>query len=129
MKKSLVGGLLLAVGIMTGCSNNDDTIVIGGKPWTEQYILPQILGQYIEEKSDLTVEYKEGLGSTGILHPALQDGEIDIYVEYTGTGLGEVLKYDDITGITNDEAYERVAKGYEETQNSTWMPRLGFENA
>lgn len=129
LKKILVIGGLAGALFTAGCSNSDDTIVIGGKPWTEQYILPQIVGQYIEANSDLKVEYKEGLGSTGILHPALQDGEIDIYVEYTGTGLGEVLKYEDITGITSDEAYDRVVKGYEETQNSTWMPRLGFENS
>lgn len=128
-KKILVIGGLAGALFTAGCSNSDDTIVIGGKPWTEQYILPQIVGQYIEANSDLNVKYKEGLGSTGILHPALQNGEIDIYVEYTGTGLGEVLKYEDITGITSDEAYDRVVKGYEETQNSTWMPRLGFENS
>lgn len=128
MKKYLMLVGLTLTAILAGCGN-DDEIVIGGKPWTEQYILPQIIGQYIEANSTYKVSYKEGLGATGILTPALQDGDIDLYVEYTGTGLMDVLKIADIQGLTSDEAYALVKEGYANDLSITWMPRLGFENA
>ncbi|MGI2328824.1 glycine betaine ABC transporter substrate-binding protein [Planococcus sp. YIM B11945] len=130
MKKIIFGSLLLA-SVLAGCSASGDSeepIVIGGKPWTEQYILPQILGQYIEANSDYAVEYKEGLGEVSILTPALEQGDIDLYVEYTGTGLKDVLKEESVSGQSSEEVLDRVRKGYEETLNATWLEPLGFEN-
>jgi glycine betaine/choline ABC-type transport system substrate-binding protein len=45
---------------------------VSGKPWTEQYILPQVIGQYIEANTEYAVEYEEGLGEVAILTPALE---------------------------------------------------------
>ncbi|PSL40517.1 osmoprotectant transport system substrate-binding protein [Planomicrobium soli] len=133
MRKSILGGLLAAAVVLSGCSSgtggeSTDPIVIGGKPWTEQYILPQLLGQYIEANSDYTVEYKEGLGEVAILTPALEKGDIDMYVEYTGTGLKDVLKEESVTGQSSEEVLERVRQGYEEKLEATWLEPLGFEN-
>ncbi|WKA55258.1 glycine betaine ABC transporter substrate-binding protein [Planococcus shixiaomingii] len=133
MKKSVVGVLLAVSVVVSGCSpgaggESADPIIIGGKPWTEQYILPQILGQYIEANSDYTVEYEEGLGEVAILTPALEQGDIDLYVEYTGTGLKDVLKEESVAGQSSEEVLDRVRKGYEETLNATWLEPLGFEN-
>jgi osmoprotectant transport system substrate-binding protein len=134
MKKKIVFGVLLAVsGILAGCGSETggesaEPIVIGGKPWTEQYILPQLLGQYIEANSEYEVEYEEGLGEVAILTPALEQGDIDLYVEYTGTGLKDVLKEESVPGQSSEEVLERVRKGYEETLKATWLEPLGFEN-
>lgn len=133
MKKELT--LVLAAGALvlsgcggTGSGDETDPIIIGGKPWTEQYILPHILGQYIEANSDYTVEYEEGLGEVSILTPALEDGEIDMYVEYTGTGLKDVLKQETEPGQTSEEVLQLVREGYEEELGATWLEPLGFEN-
>lgn len=134
MKKSVLGILLASAVVLSGCSGsgadgeNAEPIVIGGKPWTEQYILPQILGQYIEANSNYKVEYEEGLGEVAILTPALEQGDIDLYVEYTGTGLKDVLKEESVPGQSSEEVLERVRKGYEETLKATWLEPLGFEN-
>ncbi|MDN7246615.1 glycine betaine ABC transporter substrate-binding protein [Planococcus shenhongbingii] len=131
MKKSVMGILLGAVIVLAGCgasSEGSEPIVIGGKPWTEQYILPHILGQYIEANSDYTVEYEDGLGEVSILTPALEKGDIDLYVEYTGTGLKDVLKEESKPGQSSEEVLERVRQGYEENLNATWLEPLGFEN-
>ncbi|WKA51496.1 glycine betaine ABC transporter substrate-binding protein [Planococcus liqunii] len=131
MKKIAMIILLAASVGLAGCGSGGegkDPIVIGGKPWTEQYILPHILGQYIEANSEYTVEYEDGLGEVSILTPALEKGDIDMYVEYTGTGLKDVLKEESQPGQSSEEVLERVRKGYEETLNATWLEPLGFEN-
>lgn len=132
MKKGFT--LVLAAGALalSGCGGSSgdtsDPIVIGGKPWTEQYILPHILGQYIEANSDYTVEYEEGLGEVSILTPALEQGDIDLYVEYTGTGLKDVLKQESEPGQSSEEVLQLVREGYEAEYDATWLEPLGFEN-
>ncbi|MDE4084744.1 glycine betaine ABC transporter substrate-binding protein [Planococcus maritimus] len=130
MKKTAFGVLLGTSAILAACSGGAESepIVIGGKPWTEQYILPHIVGQYIEANSDYSVEYEEGLGEVAILTPALEQGDIDLYVEYTGTGLKDVLKRESTPGQSSEEVLEEVRAGYEEELGATWLEPLGFEN-
>ncbi len=66
-------------------------IRIGSKTFTESYILGEILAQLLEEQH-IVVDRKLGMGGTGILFHALQEGEIDMYVEYTGTIAEAILK-------------------------------------
>lgn len=128
MKRILL--LLTALGLLlAACGSKENTVTISGKPWTEQYILPYILGMMIEEHTDIDVKYEEGLGEVAILTPAIDKGEIDIYVEYTGTGLMDVLEEETEPGESSDSVYERVKKGYEDKFAVTWLEPLGFENA
>ena len=92
MKKGLGHRIISHLTLLLGACGGKDEIVISGKPWTEQFILPHILGQYIEAETDYKVKYKDGLGEVAIMTPALEKGDIDLYVEYTGTGLKDVLK-------------------------------------
>ncbi|PKR77256.1 glycine/betaine ABC transporter substrate-binding protein [Halalkalibacillus sediminis] len=128
----LLIGLLSACGVLGGGSDSDSesggTVTIGGKPWTEQYILPYIIGIHLEENTDFDVQYEEGLGEVAILTPAIDDGDIDVYVEYTGTGLEAVLNEQAEEGESADSVYDRVKEGYEEEFNVTWLEPLGFEN-
>ncbi len=135
IKVTLLIGLFMAV--LVACSSGDEssesansgqTITIGGKPWTEQYILPQIIGQYLEETTEFQIEYEEGLGEVSVLTPAIDRGDIDIYVEYTGTGLEAVLNESAEEGESSESVLERVREGYEEEFNVTWLEPLGFEN-
>lgn len=128
--RKVSAAIVLSVGLLlSACgSGGEDPIIIGGKPWTEQYILPHILGQYIEGNSDYTVDYKEGLGEVSILTPALEQGDIDLYVEYTGTGLKDVLKRESESGQSAEEVLAIVREGYEDELSATWLDPLGFEN-
>lgn len=133
MKKRLIALALFASIVLVGCGNTgggdaSDPIIVGGKPWTEQYILPHIIGLYVEEKTDYTVEYEEGLGEVAILTPAIEKGDIDVYVEYSGTGLQSVLQEELEQGESSEKVLERVRKGYEEKFGVTWLEPLGFEN-
>ena len=127
MKKGL-GILVIATALLLAACGNKEEIVISGKPWTEQYILPHILGQYIEAETEYKVKYKDGLGEVAIMTPAIEKGDIDLYVEYTGTGLKDVLKEESESGESSESVFERVKKGYEEKFNVTWLKPLGFEN-
>lgn len=130
--KKLLGVSLGLMVLLAGCGNGggdgEEAIKISGKKWTEQYILPHILSEYIQAKTDYNVTVDEGLGEVTILTPALEKGDIDIYVEYSGTGLEAVLKEKVKEGETADEILERVRAGYEEQLNATWLEPLGFEN-
>jgi osmoprotectant transport system substrate-binding protein len=135
MKKSLAAIALFASVALVGCGSTNDAggdssepIIFSGKQFSEQFILPQILGQYVESKTDYDVEYKEGLGEVAILTPALEKGDIDVYVEYSGTGLQSVLGEDLEKGESSESILERVRKGYEEKYGVTWLEPLGFEN-
>ncbi len=138
MKKRLAGliGLAIFTSVaLTGCGSTkgtegevSDPIIFSGKLFTEQFILPQILGQYVEAKTDYDVEYKDGLGEVAILTPALEKGDIDVYVEYTGTGLQAVLQEELKQGESSESILERVRKGYEEKFGVMWLEPLGFEN-
>lgn len=126
--KKRIGFLILVFLLLLSACGKKEEIIISGKPWTEQFILPYLLGIYIEENTDYQVTYKEGLGEVAILTPAIEKGEIDLYVEYTGTGLKDVLKEDSEAGESAESVYERVKAGYEEGFDVTWLEPLGFEN-
>ncbi|TFE02929.1 glycine betaine ABC transporter substrate-binding protein [Jeotgalibacillus salarius] len=123
-----MSGILAACGGESGSGEGNDPIIVAGKPWTEQYILPHILELYIEANSDYEVELEEGLGEVAILTPSLENGDIDMYVEYTGTGLEAVLNEKAEQGESSDSVLERVRSGYEEQFEVTWLEPLGFEN-
>ncbi|WP_226536529.1 glycine betaine ABC transporter substrate-binding protein [Fictibacillus halophilus] len=107
---------------------DEDAIVITGKKWTEQYILPYIISEYVKDKTDYPVVVKEAIGETPILTEAIKKGDIDMYVEYTGTGYLTILKEKYDPGMTPEEIYDTVKKGYEEKYDLKWTKPLGFEN-
>src|ERR1700682_2220829 len=74
-------------------------IVIGGKTFTESYVLGEIAAQSIEASSHVPVTRKLGMGSTGILFEALKSGAIDVYPDYSGTLSEAILKRPDLKSI------------------------------
>jgi len=107
-------------------------LVIGGKKFTEQYILLDIFKLLIENYSDLTVEIKGGLGGTQICYDALKEGEIDLYPEYTGTAFLVILKADEATQdkIMQDSqaVYDYVKIESQKRHKVVWLNPLGFNN-
>ena len=99
MKKGLAILVLccFAIAALAGCGGKQTesaTVRIGAKSMTEQMILQEILAQLIEAKTDLTVERIEPIaGGTSNIQIAMENGEIDLYPEYTGTGWLTVLKH------------------------------------
>lgn len=120
--------LAIAAGIVAkGNPFGSDSIVVGGKNFTEQDILTHMMASLIEAKTDLTVVRKPFLGGSQVTHSALVKGNIDIYPEYTGTGWTSVLKEEPLGGKP-EETYERVKAAYEKNFNVTWLQPIGFNN-
>ncbi|HEX4242095.1 MAG TPA: glycine betaine ABC transporter substrate-binding protein [Steroidobacteraceae bacterium] len=69
-----------------------DGVVIGGKIFTESYVLGEIGAEVIESETHTPVTRKLGMGSTGILFEALKSGAIDVYPDYSGTLAEAILK-------------------------------------
>src|SRR6266480_4664946 len=86
--RPMVALLLLAFG---SCSRGD-RIVIGSKNFTESDLLGEIVAQQIARRTGLPVERRFHLGGTFVCHQAITSGQIDLYVEYTGTAYTAVLK-------------------------------------
>ncbi len=99
---------------------------IGGKHFTEQEILGEILAAMIEYNTDIAVERRLNLGGTMYCFEPLRVGDLDMYVEYTGTGLVNILEKDAVRDP--DEAYRTVSEEFRERYNLVWLEPLGFDN-
>ena len=118
--------VLAISGIMVAhTGSHRDRIAVGSKDFTEQVILGELLAQAIEFKTGLQVERRFDLGGS-LAHEALVAGEIDTYVEYTGTALLAILK--DQPSADPDEVYRRVRSEYAKQFDVVWLEPLGFAN-
>jgi osmoprotectant transport system permease protein len=117
--------LVLIVAGFCSCSRTD-RIVVGSKNFSEQVILGEMLAQQIERKTHLGVDRKLNLGGTLVCHEALTAGQIDTYVEYTGTGLTAILKEPPVKESTL--AYQNVKDAYKSRFGIEWTEPLGFNN-
>ncbi|ABC64452.1 glycine betaine ABC transporter substrate-binding protein [Erythrobacter litoralis] len=105
--------------------DDDDTIVIAAKQFSEQYILARLIGGQLE-KAGYNIEYRDGLGSA-VVHNAVSTGAIDISIDYTGTIWTNNLARQDNPGR---DAMYRIIKQWEAEQTGTLvLGKLGFENA
>ncbi len=107
-------------------------ITIGGKLQTEQYILGYMYKLLIENYTQLTVSLRMGLAGTEIVFSALKSGEINLYPEYTGTGLYVLLKADSSVvkrlGNKPQNVYKYVKSKMKKRFNLTWLKPIGFNN-
>ena len=127
-KQTFVISLLLIVAfLISSCGGTADTTVrIGSKEFTEQYILGNMYALLLED-AGYTVEY-QSLGGTSENHQALLNGDLDIYPEYTGTGLLTILAAEYDPSMSAADVYDAVSKGYAEQFNLTWGVQTAFNN-
>ncbi len=95
------------------------TVKVGTKDFTEEFIVGNMYKLMLEQ-AGAKVDYKENLGGTPVCQAAMQKGDIDLYPEYTGTGLATVLKQPTI-GLTAQQTYDQVAKGYADQFKFVWL--------
>lgn len=107
-------------------------MLIGGKLQTEQFILAHMYRMLIENYTTLDVGVKSGLAGTQIVFNALRSDEIQLYPEYTGTGLHVLLNAGDrvADSLGNDPVavYNYVQQQTREKFDIRWLEPIGFEN-
>jgi len=124
---AFAGAIIILIGInIYQNTTEDNSIVIGTKNFTESRILGSLIEILIEENIDIAADVKE-LGGTLPNFQALLNKDIDMYVEYTGTGYITILKK---TGEvpSSDEVYDTVKEEFDEKYNLRWLDPLGFNN-
>lgn len=108
-------------------------IRVGSKIFGEQYILAQLYKLLIQGNSDLSVVTKTGLGGTKICFDALNNNQIDLYPEYTGTGFLVILK-PDLKTVKNlsrspHAVYQYVMQEFKKHYQLKWLKPIGFNNS
>ncbi len=140
--------LLIAFGLVVGSAGvglaqdeDTPTITVGSKNYTEQLILGEMLSLMLED-AGYDVDRQLYLGSTAIVHEGLMSGEIDTYVEYTGTALiailgqpaptaggdGAATPASTPTVSAAEQVYNTVAEAYPDEFGAVWLDPLGFNN-
>ena len=121
---------ILAVSALTGCSSSGNTaasggsskgsgatIRVGSKDFTENEIVSELYALALED-AGFKVDRKFDISSS-VIHTSIVNNEIDLYPEYTGTGLISILQDDPITDP--QEVYDTVKKQYEDKFKITWL--------
>lgn len=102
-----------------------NSIKVGSKDFTEQFILGEMYALVLENKG-FKVERKLNLGGTPVAQAGLQSGQIDLYPEYTGTGLLTVLKQP--ANSNAKQVFDSVSKAYKEKFNLVWLEPAPMNN-
>ncbi len=116
---------IVAFLVLVGCGRGGDVVVVGSKNFTEQRILGELLAQTVESVG-LRAERKLDLGGTFVCDAAIRAGQIDMYVEYTGTALAAILK-EKPEGKDRAQVLARVREVYAK-DGLVWTAPLGFDN-
>jgi osmoprotectant transport system substrate-binding protein len=131
LKTIMVGVVSLALVVMTGCSilpssKASDSITVLGKNFTEQDIMANMVGLMLEKNTKLHVDVKSYLGGTDVVFNAMKSGKADVYVEYTGTGLVNIMGEKAVSDP--DQAYEIVKSEFPKKYKIEWLKPLGFND-
>lgn len=133
---SIVGVLAL---VLSACGGGDEAggdgegrlsgidVAVGSKDFDEQLILGEILvGAF--EREGANVDDKVNLGGTQVARSALVSGEIDVYMEYNGTGWAEHLKMSEAPSNDPQTLTEGVREADLEQNDIHWLGRAPFNN-
>jgi len=122
------GALALLLGVTAlaeAQSSSDRAIVVASKPFGESFLLAEMFAQLLEARQ-FTVDRRLGLGATEIAFNALRTNAIDVYPEYTGTGLLAILG--ERPSPDPREVFRQVTREFRERYGVRWLPPLGFQN-
>lgn len=131
--------------VMAAQDDEKPAVTVGSKNFTEVIILGQMMTLLLEN-AGFEVETQLNLGGTVVVHEGAVAGDIDVYPEYTGTGLLVILGRDisDVrnaaadssatpagtpgTGSVEERTYEIVSEEYPEKFGLEWLKPFGFNN-
>jgi osmoprotectant transport system permease protein len=113
--------------------SSGQSVRLGSKIFGEQYILTNMYSMLIRGYTNYGVKTKTGLGGTKIVFDAMTNNQIDVYPEYTGTGLLAILqaptKVIEELQSSKDSTYIYVKDAFEKRYQIKWLKPIGFNNA
>lgn len=119
MKKLLLSILLVSTAMLGKAAE----ITVGGKGYTEQLILAEMTKQLLENRGFEAIK-KDGMGTT-VLRKALENGQIDLYWEYTGTSLITFNKIKE--KMSAEDGYNKV-KELDGKKDLVWLDPADFNS-
>jgi osmoprotectant transport system substrate-binding protein len=121
--------IIISSFVFIGCSENSKTktIIIGSKPFNEQYIVANMMAILLR-KNGFNVEIKQGLGGSLINFEALKKDQIDAYLEYTGTAYNVILKLPPLKNWNPDYVYEKSKEEMLSKYSILTIAKLGFRD-
>jgi osmoprotectant transport system permease protein len=100
-------------------------IIVASKPFGESYLLAEMFAQLLEARG-FKADRRPGLGATEIAFAALRSNRIDVYPEYTGTGLLAILG--ERPNPDPRQVFRQVEQEFRRRYGTRWLPPLGFQN-
>ncbi len=104
----------------------DKSLIVGGKDYTEQFILPELAGILLE-RAGFDVTIKTGVGSS-IARKSLENAQFDLYYEYTGTAYTLFYKQKDTEVMTNPENIYNWVKKADAKKDLIWLDPVQYNN-
>lgn len=123
------GFVVVAIFVFTSIGSkagNTRIISIGAKDFTEQAILGNLVADIIEEHTDISVDRKLDLGGTNVIFSALKTGDVDMYIEYSGTAYSDTLKHPPISDM--QEVFDTVKKEYKSLYDIEVLDQMNLNN-
>lgn len=117
----------LLIAVIPLFSKEQGQLKLAGKLGTEPEIITNMYKELIEEETDLSVEIKPGLGKTSFLFNALKADEIDGYLEFTGTVLGELVK-ETPKANTEAEVYQQAKDSIMQQEKMILLEPMKYNN-
>ncbi len=116
MKKLFSAVFVILISLLASASASAASVVVGGKNFTEQQLMAEMTTRYLEAKG-FTVTKKDGMGSA-VLRQAQENGQVDVYWEYTGTSLVTYNKVND--RLSPEDTYKKV-KELDAAKGLVWL--------
>lgn len=118
--------ILLAI-VVPLFGKKGDNITLAGKLGSEPSIITNMYKILIEDETDDTVDVKDGMGKTSFLFNALKSDDIDGYLEFTGTVLGELTK-EDLKSKKENAVYKQAKQSLEKKYDMTMLKSMKYNN-
>lgn len=125
---ALLAGVTAAVAVAADpASSTPPRVVVGAKKFTESAVLAELMAQVLEAHTDARIERVVNLAGTRVCFDALRSGGLDLYAEYTGTGLRDILdETRDVGGAA--AVYALVSETFRSRFDLVWLAPFGFDN-
>ena len=118
--------VIFAFSFINGLEKKQKMITVASKDFTEQLIMAHLVADIIEEHTDIFVNRRPNLGGTQVCFLALKNGDIDLYVDYSGTAYGDTLAYPPISDV--QKVYDVVKQEFKTRFDIEVLPQMAFSN-